>query len=245
MTKRISKKFLQQLRKITSKRPKTIIEHIIKKGYITTEQIKELYGYEHPPRAARDVREQGIPLVTTRVKGSDGKPIAAYKFGDLTSISKDKLGGRKAFAKKFKEDLLKKQKSCCAICLEEYDSKLLQIDHKIPYEIFGDANPKNRNINDYMLVCSSCNRAKSWSCENCNNWKMTKDTSICRKCYWSSPNKYTHISLRNIRRLDIVWLGEEVKDFESVKKEAQKLLLDLPKFVKVVIKKHLNNKNSK
>lgn len=45
---------------VTAKRPRTVIDHILKHGYVTTEELKEQYGYDHPPRAARDVREQGI-----------------------------------------------------------------------------------------------------------------------------------------------------------------------------------------
>jgi hypothetical protein len=54
-------KFLERLRSITSKRPKIVIDHILKHGFITTEELEKEYGYKHPPRAARDVREQGVP----------------------------------------------------------------------------------------------------------------------------------------------------------------------------------------
>jgi hypothetical protein len=47
---------------VTAKRPKTVIGHILKHGQITTEELKNLYGYNHPPRAARDVKEHGIPI---------------------------------------------------------------------------------------------------------------------------------------------------------------------------------------
>ena len=40
---------------------------------VTTEELKErYYGYNHPPRAARDVREQGIPLEPFRAPGRPG-----------------------------------------------------------------------------------------------------------------------------------------------------------------------------
>jgi hypothetical protein len=64
------KKFIQQCKAITAKRPKTVIDHILKYGFITTEELKDKYGYNHPPRAARDVREQGIPLETFRVEST-------------------------------------------------------------------------------------------------------------------------------------------------------------------------------
>ncbi|HNU03736.1 MAG TPA: HNH endonuclease, partial [Anaerolineae bacterium] len=70
---------IARCRAVTAKRPRTVIDHILTHGHITTEELKELYGYNHPPRAARDVREQGIPLETFRVTGSDGRKIGAYR----------------------------------------------------------------------------------------------------------------------------------------------------------------------
>ena len=78
---KLSKTDLRKLNSITDKRPSTVIQHIIKHGFITTEELANDYGYEHAPRAARDVRERGVNLVTYRVKSSDGRNIAAYKFG--------------------------------------------------------------------------------------------------------------------------------------------------------------------
>ena len=80
MKQKLPKTFIEKLRSVTAKRPKTVIYHILKNGFVTTEELKDL-GYAHAPRAARDVRELGIPLETFRVKGSDGKSIAAYRFG--------------------------------------------------------------------------------------------------------------------------------------------------------------------
>ena len=79
MKDKLSDEFLARLNSVTAKRPKTVIQYILKHGFITTEDLKNL-GYEHAPRAARDVREQGIPLETFRVKDSTGKSIAAYRF---------------------------------------------------------------------------------------------------------------------------------------------------------------------
>ena len=61
-----------------------------KRILITTEDLEKEYGYNHPPRAARDVRETGIPLETFSVKSSSGKSIAAYKFGDLNKVQTEK-----------------------------------------------------------------------------------------------------------------------------------------------------------
>ncbi len=70
--------FLKLLKSVEAKRPKIVIDHILKHGRITTEELKDLYGYHHPPRAIRDVRERGIPIATFFVTGADGKRIAAY-----------------------------------------------------------------------------------------------------------------------------------------------------------------------
>lgn len=86
--------FLELCRSVTAKRPKAVIDHILQHGFITTEELKKTYGYNHPPRAARDVRENGIPLETFRVTGSDGRKIAAYRFGDVSKVRFTRLSGR-------------------------------------------------------------------------------------------------------------------------------------------------------
>lgn len=65
----------QLLDKISNKRARIVIEHILKHGLVTTEELEQQYGYKHPPRAARDVRESGIPLETFRVKNKEGRSI--------------------------------------------------------------------------------------------------------------------------------------------------------------------------
>jgi hypothetical protein len=79
----IPKDFLDFCHSVTAKRPKTVIDHILAHGFITTEELKDQYGYNHPPRAVRDAREHGVPIETFRVTGSDGRKIAAYRFGDV------------------------------------------------------------------------------------------------------------------------------------------------------------------
>ena len=98
-------KFIKLLKNVEAKRPKTVIDHILKHGQITTEELKAIYGYNHPPRAIRDVREQGIPIKTFRVTGSDGRKIAAYKFGDPSEVRATQLSGRTAFSSKLKDSV--------------------------------------------------------------------------------------------------------------------------------------------
>ncbi len=130
--------FLNLLKSVEAKRPKTVIEHILKYGQITTEELKDTYGYNHPPRAIRDVREQGIPVKTFRVTGSDGRKIAAYKFGAPSEVRATQLSGRTTFSSNLRDALIEKYGGRCNIYLEPFPIRELQIDHRVPFEIAGD-----------------------------------------------------------------------------------------------------------
>jgi len=231
--------FVERLEAVTSKRPRTVIDHILKHGFITTEELETKYGYKHPPRAARDVREQGIPLETFSVKNAEGRSIAAYRFADPSKIRKDRLGGRKVFSKEFKRVLIEAIGCRCSICSTTYEERHLQIDHRIPYEVCGDVRTKERAIQEYMLLCGSCNRAKSWSCEHCVNWREDKLPRVCNTCYWAMPESYKHVALRFIRRLDIVWTEDEIEIYESLRKRAESVEEPLPEYVKAILARHL------
>lgn len=68
----LSQEFIDVLKAVTKKRARFVIDTILEKGYCSTEDLKNA-GYEHAPRAARDVRELGIPLETYKIKDSTGK----------------------------------------------------------------------------------------------------------------------------------------------------------------------------
>lgn len=231
--------FVARCRAVTAKRPRTVIDHILTHGYITTEELKEKYGYNHPPRAARDVREQGIPLETFRIIGSGGRRIGAYKFGNPTKARFTRLSGRTAFAKRLKAELIGLHESRCAIYLEKFDPQDLQIDHRIPFDVVGD-NPEDMNDpSKYMLLCGSANRAKSWSCEHCVNWQELKKAEICRRCYWAFPENYDHVAMRQERRADIMWIEEEISVYDRLKKRTSELQKDIPEFIKETVEKHV------
>ena len=229
------RKFLKHLKLITNKRAKIVIEHILKHGFITTEELENTYGYNHPPRAVRDVREAGISIITFKVKSKSGKSIAAYKFGDIKTLQINRIAGRISLPKEFKSELFELNQQRCFICQGKFDERYLQLDHRIPYEVGGDIN-NSRDIADFMLLCGSCNRAKSWSCEHCENWKMIKNSEFCMNCYWGNPTNYTHIALEDVRRLDIQWDGYEVKYYDAIKIIAKHNNLELPDFIKKIIK---------
>ena len=182
-----------------------------------------------------DVKDAGIPLETFKVKSDiSGRQIGAYRFGDVTQLQTKRIAGRIAFSKKFKKELYDLSKGRCMICHGEFEERYLQIDHRVPYEVGGDINIA-RNVVDFMLLCGSCNRAKSWSCEHCENWQIGKPSSLCMVCYWGIPTNYNHIATKDIRRLDLHWSGDEVKCYDAIKVVADQNKIELPDFVKIII----------
>lgn len=210
-----SKEIIDKLNSIAKKRPRLVVQHILKNGFVTTEDLETKYGYRHAPRAARDVRELGIPLVTFRVKSLDGKTIGAYKFGDLTKMGvvSSKALGRTALSKALKKALIDKYGSKCFVYLQPLEKAELQVDHRIPYEIGGEES--HDDIDQYMLLSRSANRAKSWTCEHCSNWKR-KDKAFCMSCFWAHPESYTHVADRQERIIVVTFTGDEIEDYDKL-----------------------------
>jgi hypothetical protein len=219
-------------RSVEAKRARTVIDHILEHGIITNEELSELYGYDHPPRAIRDVRENGIPLITHSVTSpKTGRRMGAYTFDDISKIKAGRVGGRKAFSKQFKQDLIALYGSRDTITREYLDERYLQIDHRVPYEVAGD-DTATLDPSDYMLLDASSNRAKSWSCEHCENFLAKHVPTICKTCFWASPESYSHIAETPSRRVEVVWAGDEVADFDRLKKEAEAAGLELATYIK-------------
>src|SRR3989344_17641 len=160
---KIDPKIRKIVKKVSSKRARAVIDFILKHGVVTTEDLEKM-GYIHPPRAVRDVRENGIPIETIRVMGDNGK----------------------------------------------------------------------LDPTDFMLLCAECNRKKDRATETgCKNTCFKSgDTKIINSCFWASPENYTHICMEPIRRADIVWKGEEVKDFDMLEKSARATKESLSEYIK-------------
>ena len=232
---------MEILQNVTAKRARTVIDHILEHGHITTEELSEKYGYDHPPRAARDVRELGIPLETFRVSDSRGRKIGAYRFGNPEEARDWRIGGRRALPKLLKKELAERENSRCQVCLTRLDGRYLQIDHRVPYEIGGERTGELQ-ASDFMLLCGSCNRAKSWSCEHCENWTGIRAPELCKTCYWGDPADYSHIALLVIRRLDLTWTQEEVSDYDRIVRSSEGTKEELPDFVKSVLRRAVLHK---
>lgn len=231
------KEFLELLQSVTAKRPRTVIQHILEHGFITSEELKNIYGYNHPPRAVRDVREYGIPVVTYRVTGKGGRSIAAYRFGDPSQAKNilSKAAGRTVLSKALKQALIDKYGSKCFIYLDTVDESVLQVDHRIPYEIGGEHSEEDTDC--FMLLSPSANRTKSWTCQHCENWER-KDSDFCLRCFWAYPESYEHVAGKYEKIISLVFSGNEIEDYRKLielsgEENAQKL-------IKRIIHEHLN-----
>ena len=229
--------FVAKCKAVTNKRARIVIDHVLKHGSVTTQELKNVYGYDHPPRAKRDVVELGIPMELFWVKGADGRKIGAYKFGDLAKVRGGKFSGRTVLNKRLRNTLLARDGARCAIYREAFPAAKLQIDHRVPFEVAGDDASQDVNPDNYMLLCVSANRAKGWSCEHCRNGMELKNSDICVRCYWAYPDDYDHVAMEQIRRLDLIWVADEVADYDSAKHQAEAAGQDMPHFVKNVLRR--------
>ena len=154
-------------------------------------------------------------------------------------IKHGRIGGRKAFSKQFKEELIARYGARDAFTGELLDARYLQIDHRIPYQVIGDAEAADR-VEEFMLIDGSSQRAKSWSCEHCKNWLEIADPEICRGCFWAFPENYNHLAMEPVRRIDLMWRGAATAEYEGLKREAGKHTMSVQDYIKALIRKALS-----
>jgi len=148
------------------------------------------------------------------------------------------LGGRKVFSKNFKKGLIEQYGSKCAITNEGFEERYLQIDHRVPYEVAGEEVGDERTPEKFMLLSGSAQRQKSWSCEHCENLLERRDIEICQSCYWASPERYSHVAMKPMRQVDIVWSGEEVEDYEKIDEKSRDQRKSIQEYIKETLRKY-------
>ena len=72
-----------------------------------------------------------------------------------------------------------------------------------------------------------------------------KKKKICLSCYWAYPENYSHIAMRPIRRVDLLWQGSEVTKFDKLKADAKAAGKQLPEYVKSLVSEALANRAQK
>jgi hypothetical protein len=230
-TPKIPQELLDRIAKVTNKRARLVLDKIVQNGSVSTEQIKQTGLYDHPPRAAQDVKDWGFRLKTTRVKNTNGHSIVAYSL-DTAESSRNRTG-RRNIPKKRRDALIHDAGNQCQICGAKNN---LQVDHRIPYEVAGEACTNEER--PFQVLCGSCNRKKSWDCEQCRNRREIHKPDLCRSCYWAEPTLYDHIAMQQQRRADLVWIGDEVKDFERIQRTAEHHSRSVSDEIKLSLKNH-------
>ncbi|NMO15746.1 HNH endonuclease [Pyxidicoccus fallax] len=223
----IDPRILESAKHLT-KRARLLVELIIARGSVTMEELTA-EGYAHAARAAADVRDAGIPLVTTMVKSpKTHRPMAVYSFGDPSQIVDGRIGGRSTIPKKVRSLLVERDGERCAACLHPYPASELQVDHRVPFRVGGEPG----STEGYMLLCRSCQRSKSWACEHCPNWTARVEET-CRGCFWASPSNYQHVATRAERRVSLVFEGpEEIRRFDELARHAAEQGVDIAAAIK-------------
>jgi hypothetical protein len=223
------KELLGRISAVTNKRARFVLDSIVKNGMVTTEEINQ-HGYDHPPRAAQDAKDLGFRLKRIRVRHSNGRSIAAYTFdeGELEPGKK----GRRLLAKRERDALVHTAGDKCQIRGATHN---LRVDHRVPYEVAGES--QRLEGEPYQILCGSCNRKKSWACEHCRNWVEIKSVDVCRSCYWAEPTNYSHVAMEPQRRVDLVWIGDEVSQFERIKIKATSHKRSVPDEIKQLLKR--------
>jgi len=187
---------------VTNKRARFVLDFILANGFITADDIQG-QGYREHRRAVMDCRDLGFPIIKTK---SPGRGVGAWTL-DVEAKVRAGRTGRKNFKKSFRRQLIAKAGGRCEVCGAPEADRQLQIDHRIPYEI--DPGSGNEVEAEYQMLCGSCNRSKSWTCEHeCPNWKL-RDPAICQTCMWADPEEYEHIATRQRRKITLVLDGPE------------------------------------
>ena len=224
-----------------NKRAIAALKVMLKKGSISTDELQAM-GYNHPPRAIGDVRDTGIPVVTGNTTSKKtGRRMAVYSFGNPDKILEGRIGGRSAFPKAFKAELLKHYGSIDCITGANLDERVLQIDHRVPYRVAGESAFSKLEAKDFMLLDGSSQRAKSWSCEHCPNLTEDRKISICETCFWAFPDKYDHIATKQIRRTDIVWQGADIQIYDQLNEDAKAAKIEISELIRKIIRQYNAN----
>ena len=225
---KLPEELIKRISDVSNKRARFVLDGIVKNGIITTEEINKA-GYDHPPRAAQDVKDLGFRLKRVKTKHSNGRSIAGYVF-DTREFEAEK-SGRRLLPKKERDLLIHNAGDKCQICGAATN---LQVDHRIPYEVAGET--QYDGAHPYQILCGSCNRKKSWACEHCQNVIQSKDLNICRSCYWAEPDSFTHVAMQQQRRVDIIWVDTEVSDFDRIKSDADSNGITIQQEIKKMLK---------
>ncbi len=70
---------------------------------------------------------------------------------------------------------------------------------------------------------------------------MLKQREICLSGYWAYPENHTHVAMKQLRRVDLIWQGEETAQYERLKADDADAGMEIPDFVKIVLTRVLQS----
>jgi hypothetical protein len=177
-----------------SKRAVWIRDAILQQGSVTYAQIKQRYAEYR--RAKRDLLDAGIPLRTESVNGSDGRTILLKL--DPAAFEQQRQGRHPLSANEL-EELKATTGSLCNRCRSPHHRRGLEADHRVGFEMVGNALHEQEGLDAFQPLCGSCNTKKRHACSQCPN----DDPQECRECQWAYPESYTHVATIPERRCEL------------------------------------------
>lgn len=195
-----------------SLRARKALDFLLEHGSVTTGDLKSA-GYDHPPRAVRDLKDAGF-IVDSRLVNINGVRMSRYTLVDSTT---ENFTQRRPIPNAARQKLFEEKGYRCAVCGGVFITRMLQADHRVPFHIGGD--PDVFDTRYFMPLCGSDNRAKSMSCETCPNWEL-RNVATCKTCYWHDPENYTHVATVDERRLTVIARGVDIFTMDALKAEA-------------------------
>jgi Zn-finger protein len=49
-----------------------------------------------------------------------------------------------------------------------------------------------------------------------------KQVKTCQSCYWANPEQHVHVAMEQIRRVDLVFGGEEAQKFDELRQRCKR-----------------------
>jgi hypothetical protein len=214
-----------RIENVTNRRARFVLDHIVAHGFITADDIQR-QGYREHRRAVMDCRDLGFAIARVKAPGGAG----AWTL-DLDADERARREGRTNFTKTFREALVARAGGRCEACGASQAARALQIDHRVPYEI--DPGSGEEVAGEFQMLCGSCNRSKSWTCEtDCPNWRL-RDPATCLRCMWGNPGDYEHIATVTRRQVTLTFDGPEaVADYERLASAAAECGLALEEYLR-------------
>lgn len=219
-----------------SLRARKVLEMLVHTGDEVTTSDMQAVGLSDPASAVRDLNDKGIRMTKRmiRVRTENGvRSFASYWVLTAEEAgASDQLDGRVNIPVTFRRALYEAWGYRCAMCMTVFPSRQLQPDHRVPFRVAGDVQV--HDIADFMPLCGSHNRQKSFDCERCPNY-VVGDVDTCRSCYWASPESYTHVATVEQRQLDLTFRGDETDVFDALMEQADAAGLTVQDVVRQVL----------